>query len=196
MFNEKTWLAFQMLFISMHRPVPRNYADWLLTILTVGGGTAGVVSCVTALGQVHSVSEAVALGSLFLFYAIGMGGGVVRKEYPQRGFKLCQIFFLAQIPVFQTSSISYHISALFSYAITFSPQQLDLTFSWFFGSDWEFSISKNVTSSFYGVNVIPIAALMLNRLFSARGGGEPKPDVGEARDLGSPPEITLPGSGL
>ena len=185
-----------MLFISMHRPVPRNYADWLLTILTVGGGTAGIVSCVTAIEQVHSISEAVALGSLLLIYAVGVVGGVVRKEYPQRGFNLCQIFFLAQIPVFQTSSISYHISALFNYAVTFSPQQLALTFTWFLGSDWEFSISPNVTSSFYGVNVIPIAALMLNRLFYARGGGEPKPDVGEARDLGPPPEITQPGSGL
>ena len=185
-----------MLFINLHRPVPRNYADWLLTILTVGGGTAGIVSCVSALERAQSVSETLAIGNLLLIYAVGVGGGLVRKEYPQRGFNLCQIFFLAQVPVFQTSSISYHISALFSYAVTFSPQQLALTFSWFFGSDWELSISHHVTSSFYGVNVIPIAALMLNRSFFASGRGKPKPDVGEERNLGSPPEITQPESGL
>ena len=64
-----------MLFISTQGRVPRTYADWLVTIFTVGGGTAGVISCVTALEQVHSVSEGVAIGSLLLIYAIGVGAG-------------------------------------------------------------------------------------------------------------------------
>ena len=159
--------------------LPRYYADWLVTILTVGGGTAGVVSCVTALEQVHSISEAVALGSLLLIYAIGVGGGAVRREYPQMGFCLCQVFFLAQVPVWQTASLSYHISSFFSYAVTFAPEKPALTFSWFFGSDWEFSI-HSATSSAFGVNVIPIGMLILMRFLSARTGAERKPDLPHA----------------
>jgi hypothetical protein len=137
---------------------------WLITVVCAGGGCVGAISCLVAIQQVGSTKQVVAIMVLLSLYLIGVAAGSIRGEYPKIAYRLCQIFFWAQIPVIQSPQLTYHLSSLVSYSVTYSPTAQTLVFSWYLGGDWELTLIRGSSTVFYGVNLFAIGLLSLNAL--------------------------------
>jgi len=134
---------------------------WVLTIVAVGGGTSGVLSCVAAMEGTRSASETLAVGFLMAIYMMGLIGGTIQSDYPSAARKLCIFFFLAQIPVLESAAISYRLLGPFSYTIAVSFHPATLNFSWFLGTDWELSLVQKTARTSVGLNLVPLALTVL-----------------------------------
>jgi hypothetical protein len=149
-----------ILLVSTHRSL-HHWRRRLLAITTVGGGTAGALSCVSALDRSGSVKDTVAICCLLVIYLAGVLGGVTCENDSSRGRQLCIFFLLAQVPVIQTGAITYHVIAIFSCAIALSFDPINAVFSWFLGTDWELSLRHGVSQNVLGINVFPVTLLFL-----------------------------------
>jgi hypothetical protein len=128
---------------------------------------------VSAMERIRSVRECVAICGLLAVYFVGVFGGIIQRDSGKAN-KPCIFFLLAQIPALQTPAITYHLISLFSYAIAFSNYPASLTFSWFFGTDWELSLLHSVAQNQYGVNLFPIGMLILLRLYDPSKNATPE----------------------
>jgi hypothetical protein len=148
-----------VILISTHSSL-HQWRRRLLTIATVGGGTAGALSCVSALDRSVSVKNTIAICCLLGIYLAGVLGGVTWENDSPNGRRLCGFFLVAQMPVIQTWAITYHVIAIFSYAVALSLGPASAVFSWYLGTDWELSLFHGVSQNVFGINILPVALLL------------------------------------
>jgi len=140
-----------------------------LTILAIGGGTDGVVSClaqlIRSLGS--SLKEFVAIALILAVYCVGILGGIKDNAESTKKRQFIEVYLAMQIPVLNTSWFSYKVFALISYAAIVHPAAESLEFQWFVGADWELALFHGVAEVGVGINVIPALVLIWLRKFSA-----------------------------
>jgi hypothetical protein len=154
----------------------------LLSVMTIGGGTNGVLSCLIWLVNSHaSVREFAAVCLLMALYVIGIWSGIVWQSERERGKYLAKIFLFAQVPVLQSRLISFKLWAVGSYTVVFYPKSLAFDAGWYLGSDWELSLLHATPNAGIGINLLPFALVSLlwsrHKMF---------PVVSEANEGGRP----------
>jgi hypothetical protein len=133
----------------------------LLTVFTIGGGTAGAISCISAIGNAGSRRDTIAIVFVLALYVVGVVSGLLLTKSGSTFHPAVRAFLLVQVPFFSSSLASFHFSALASYVVSLDPHRLSLEFHWLLGSDWEISLFKEPTSFTLGINVVPILLLAL-----------------------------------
>jgi hypothetical protein len=138
------------------------YKNALLSVLTIGGGTSGVLSCLIWLVNRHSSTREIAVVSLLAaVYALGIWAGIACQGHSPRGPKWAKTFLLAQVPVLQSPLVSFKCTALCSYTVIFYWKILTLDASWYLGDDWELSLLHSAPDVAMGVNLLPLGLMSL-----------------------------------
>jgi len=134
----------------------------LVSVMTIGGGTNGVLSCLIWLVNSHaSVREFAAVCFLMALYGLGIWSGVVWQSERDRGKYLAKIFLFAQVPVLQSRLISFKLWAVGSYTVVFYPKSPTFDAGWYLGSDWELSLLHATPNTGIGMNLLPFALVAL-----------------------------------
>ncbi len=136
----------------------------LLLVVTVGGGTNGIWSCLIWIASRHSSAhELVAVSALAALYGLGVWAGITWQFERARSRKLVRAFLMAQIPVLQTQILSFKFCTLASYTVIFHCKSLVLDAAWYLGADWEFSLFHSAPDAVIGLNLLPFAVMSLLR---------------------------------
>jgi hypothetical protein len=138
------------------------YKSALLSILTIGGGTSGVLSCLIWLVNRHSSArEVVAVSLVAAVYMLGIWAGIACQRHSARGQKWVKVFLFAQVPVLQSSLVSFKCTALYSYTVIFYWKILTLNAGGYLGDDWELSWLHATPNVATGVNLLPLGMMSL-----------------------------------
>lgn len=147
------------------RSTGREFPSWkiaLLSVVTIGGGTNGVLSCFIWLANNRSnVREFVAVSFLSTLFALGIWSGVAWHIEKIRGVRLVKVFLAIQCPVLKSSIVSFKLWAVGSYSVIFQPQQMAIDAGWYLGSDWELALFHSVSDPAIGVNLLPLGLMSL-----------------------------------
>jgi hypothetical protein len=139
-----------------------GYKNALLSVLTIGGGTSGVLSCLIWLVNRHSSArEVVAVSLVAAVYMLGIWAGIACQRQSARGQKWMKVFLFAQVPVLQSPLVSFKCTALCSYTVIFYWKILTLNAGWYLGDDWELSWLRAMPDLATGVNLLPLGMMSL-----------------------------------
>lgn len=143
------------------RRLARPWRYPLLTIFTIGGGTAGAMSCIGVLRSAGSVRNAIAIVVLLMLYVFGIVAGLAFTKSGTTSSRWVRAFLLVQVPLISSPFITFNFSALASYVISVTLGHLAVHFSWLLGSDWAIALFQAGSEVTVGVNVVPLLLLPL-----------------------------------
>ena len=133
----------------------KNWQRRAIGILTLGGSSVGLAAIVSEVPilQLHGVSLLIVaiFGAVFLY---GIAVGVLIIEKTDSSLLLALPLWLAQVPVFQSSWISYGLFTGAKFDILFR-SDLNINFEWSGGSHFTFYLNPG-DSAAVGVNVLAI----------------------------------------
>jgi hypothetical protein len=145
---------------AVRRVVARKNA--LLLVLTIGGGTSGVLNClVWAVKSSASAREIAFLGLIAAVYAFGIWAGIECQLHSARSQKCARAFLLAQVPVLQSPLVSFKCTALYSYTVIFYWKASILEANGYLGDDWGISLFHATPDMATGVNLLPLGMMSL-----------------------------------
>jgi len=139
----------------------------LLNLVTVGGGTGGMTSCLPFLLQDvgKSLKDFFAVLLIFTAYFLGVFGGTIQNADFKKGRRLIATYLVLQVPVLNTSLMGFKFFALGAYAVIFHPAPVTFEFQWYIGSDWNLSLLHKVADAGIGINLIPLVIINALRVF-------------------------------
>jgi hypothetical protein len=153
------------MFFTLGKAAPEHILQRVLVLTYVGGGTVGALGCLGVLRQPGLRPNDEALVLFFLaIYLIGVSCGLSEDVLKKSNGWMGRLFFLLQIPVTQSHILSYHFSVLFSSILVIFPRDFAVRLTWFFGTEASVSSLKSVEHMGFGVNLVPIALLVAQRL--------------------------------
>jgi len=140
----------------------KNLANWqrrALGLLSIGGGAVGLSSSMaTAVkgGVMYGVNSfSMILGLVFFLW--GMWCGIQMLEGRGQALLRNSIFWLAQVPVFNTSVFSYSAFCGLQFQLFIKLQPLDVGFiGSVFGAQFSINFGQPELPLFVGVNVIAL----------------------------------------
>ena len=137
--------------------------DAILLVATLGGGTSGVLLFIGALSLSHSRRETFALLLLCAVYALGIWAGVSLHRHAAKWTRLTALYLAFQIPVVQSAAFTYKLWAVAGYAFMYFPTSVAFGTDWFIGTYGELATFGPAREIGIGLNVVPIALLILLR---------------------------------
>jgi hypothetical protein len=133
----------------------------ILLVATLGGGTSGVLLSLRGLSHSHSKGDAVAVLLLGAVYALGIWAGVSLHRHNAKWARLTVVYLAFQIPVVQSTAFTYKLWALAAYEFLYFPASVVFGTDWFTGTFGELSVFGSAREFAIGINVVPIALLVL-----------------------------------
>jgi hypothetical protein len=141
---------------------PVGWKAALLLVVTIGGGTNGVLSCLVYLASNQAtVREAVAVVLLMSIYGCGLYSGIAWQNRGMANENLPKLFLYAQVPVLQSKLICFKLWALGSYTVVFHPKEFVFDAGYYLGNYWEFSLLQAPHEAGIGVNILPFSLIYL-----------------------------------
>jgi hypothetical protein len=138
---------------------------WIVIILTVGGGTEGLHTCMMAFfkQQTHDTGFLCVLSVVVALYCFTIMAGLLFMDNPKQTWPLV-ITFLLQVLAFSSPVLVYHFTAGGRVVIGFSllsASDWHFLFTALFGSHFEFSWQDPHQPWGIGVNLLPTVMLVL-----------------------------------
>jgi hypothetical protein len=151
---------------------------WIVIILTVGGGTEGLHTCMMAFlkQQTPDTVSLCVLSSVAALYCFTIMAGLLFMDSPKRTWPLV-ITFLLQALAFSSPVLVYHFTAggrvVIGYVMSASDWQF--LFTALFGSHFEFSWQDPHQPWGIGVNLLPVVMLVLLAKYRRTPNTAPEP---------------------
>ena len=134
-------------------------------VIAIGGGVSGLISTITTIEGASGFLEHLVWGAFACIYVVGVWIGLRIAEGERESVRALTKYFWIQVPVLQTSTVSYFFSAIGSLRVIYRGDSV-LDFGWMIGGGWKFSFLSMQPQFGVGINVFPLVLIVICRAVS------------------------------